>query len=140
MTPPAALSIDERRREAVRRYPELWKRMVAEWSCEDARDSAWLLYSANYLLRTGGARWALDPLTLRWRVPEAAAVPARRDLTDLSFVALTHRHKDHLDLDLLRALRSLPIPWVVPDALREHVAGVGRLAASRVIAASHGRA
>jgi len=139
MIPPAAPSPDERRREAVRQYPELWKRMVAEWASEDARDSMWLLYSANYLLRTGAARWALDPLTLRWRVPETASVPARRDLSALSFVVLTHRHADHLDLDLLRSLRSLPIPWIVPEALREHVVGVGRLAGSQVIAASHGR-
>lgn len=36
------------------------------------------------------------------------------DLVDLSFVLLTHGHKDHLDLDLLSALRHLPITWVVP--------------------------
>ena len=87
--------------------------MIGEWSTEDGRDSAWMLYSANYLLRTGSARWAIDPLTLRWRVPEAVAV--RRDLADLSFIVLTHRHADHLDIDLLRSLRGLPTLWIVPD-------------------------
>ncbi len=139
MTPSTDPPLEERRRETVRRYPDFWKRMIAEWSAEDGRDAAWLLYSANYLLRTGAARWALDPLTLHWRLPEAAAVPARRDLADLSFVLLTHRHKDHLDLDLLRSLRGLPILWIVPDALRGYVVGAGGLAKSRVIVPEDGQ-
>jgi L-ascorbate metabolism protein UlaG (beta-lactamase superfamily) len=113
--------------------------VIAEWSAEDGRDAAWLLYSANYLLRTGSTRWTIDPLTLRWRVPEAAAVPARSDLAALSFIVLTHRHPDHLDFDLLRSLRDVPIPWIVPEALQGDIVDLGGLARSQVIVASHGR-
>ncbi len=51
-----------------------------------------------------------------------------RDLKDLDFVLLTHRHKDHLDLGLLRALRHLPIRWVVPEAILPLVQRAGRTA------------
>jgi L-ascorbate metabolism protein UlaG (beta-lactamase superfamily) len=111
--------------------------MVGEWNADDGCDAAWLLYSANYLLRTGSARWAIDPLTMRWRVAGAAAVPSGRDLANLAFVVLTHRHSDHLDLDLLRSLRGLPIPWIVPEALRQQVVERGGLAKSNVVVATH---
>jgi len=113
--------------------------MIGEWSTDDGRASAWMLYSANYLLRTGSARWAIDPLTLKWRVPEAAAVAVRRDLADLSFIVLTHRHADHLDVDLLRSLRGLPILWLVPDWMRGKVLGEGGLPNGKVLAASPGQ-
>ncbi len=63
----------------------------------------------------------MDPLTLRWRVPEAPAVDTRHAFDRLDFVLLTHRHADHLDFDLLRSLRHLPIRWIVPEYLLPEV-------------------
>jgi L-ascorbate metabolism protein UlaG (beta-lactamase superfamily) len=110
--------IERLRKQAIARYPELWKQITAEWQSDGADDCAWLVYSANYVLRTQHIRWAIDPLTLRWRVLEAEPVPIQRSLAPLSFVVLTHRHADHLDLDLLRRLNRLPILWIVPESLR----------------------
>jgi hypothetical protein len=121
--------VERLRKQAVARYPDLWERITGEWQAEGEADCAWLPYSANYLLRTGHVRWAIDPLTLRWRVPEAEPVPILRDLASLSFVWLTHRHADHLDLDLVRRLQGLPIRWFVPETLRPRLiaeAGLGR--------------
>ena len=39
------------------------------------------------------------------------------DLQNLSFVLLTHSHKDHLDFDLISALEQFPIRWVIPEYL-----------------------
>jgi len=82
----------------------------------------WLMYSANYLLRTGGLRWAIDPLRLAHRVRGAPQVvdPAR-DLEGLSLVVLTHRHLDHLDTGLIHALSAAPITWVMHDSVRPQV-------------------
>ena len=113
--------INRRRQEVVACYPSLWSRMIAEWSGSEGGDRAWLMYSANYLLRTGGVRWAIDPLALKKRAPEALRMDVAGDLGELSFVLLTHRHQDHLDLDLLRSLGHLPIQWVIPDYLLESV-------------------
>jgi hypothetical protein len=96
-------------------YPALWQKMIAEWNTPDPRDRVWLTYSANYLFRTNNIRWAIDPLTLNWRLGSAPPVDIAGDLRNLAFVLLTHAHKDHLDLNLLLALRDFPIKWVVPE-------------------------
>jgi hypothetical protein len=103
------------RAQASARYPSLWEKMIAEWNIPDPQDRVWLTYSANYILRTNNIQWAIDPLTLHWRLKTSPCVDAARDLRHLSFVLLTHAHKDHLDLDLLSALKQYPIQWVVPE-------------------------
>jgi hypothetical protein len=101
----------------VARYPAILDKLIAEWNSPDPEDRAWLLYSANYLFRTQGVRWAMDLLALNSRLPQAPVMDVACDLKDLDFVLLTHCHGDHLDLDLLRALRHLPIRWVIPEAI-----------------------
>ncbi len=115
--PARQAQIEGLRQDAAVRYPQLWANMIAGWKSGSAVDAAWLMYSANYLLRTGDIRWAIDPLSLHWRIPSAPKMDVRRDLDGLAFVLLTHAHKDHLDLDLIGALKDLPIVWVVPEFL-----------------------
>jgi L-ascorbate metabolism protein UlaG (beta-lactamase superfamily) len=61
-------------------------------------------------------------------------------LQALSFVLLTHRHKDHLDLGLIRELRDLPIRWVVPEDLLPLIETQSELPLQRVIVPEHGKA
>ena len=107
--------IESRQAEAAAAYPTRWVKMTGEWR-QAGDDRAWLVYAANYLFRTGGVRWALDPLTLRQRVRWAPEANLNR-LSGLSFVLLTHRHADHLDYPLIRTLRQRPIRWVIPEAI-----------------------
>ncbi len=121
------------RRAAVSgQYPQTWKKIIAEWSEDSPEDCAWLMYSANYLLRTGNIRWAIDPLTLKNRLPLAPAVPAAHDLEKLSFVLLTHFHADHLDFGLLHDLRELPIRWVIPEWLVDQAVSRAGLPQARI--------
>jgi L-ascorbate metabolism protein UlaG (beta-lactamase superfamily) len=83
------------------------------------------MYSANYLFCTGHVRWAIDPMTLKHRLPQAPEMDIAHDLDGLSFVLLTHEHADHLDLGMVRALRALPILWVVPEPLLAMVEPTG---------------
>jgi L-ascorbate metabolism protein UlaG (beta-lactamase superfamily) len=110
-----------RSEELTKEYPALWQRIINEWKVPDLSDRAWLIYSANYLFRTGGVRWALDPLTLPWRMGGAPLANLAVDLQGLSFVLLTHRHKDHLDFDLISALRDLSVLWIVPGEMQAEV-------------------
>ena len=103
------------RTEILARYPSLWSKMIVEWNSPGPDDRAWLMYSANYLFRTNNVRWAMDPLRLIHRLPQAPDVNSAQDLKALSFVLLTHEHADHLDLGLIHALRHLPILWVIPE-------------------------
>jgi len=140
MTHPAALPhrIEAQRRRAVAGYPDLWRRLTADWQADSPLDAAWLLYSANYLLRTQGVRWAIDPLTLGWRLPEAPPVPVERDLLPLSFVVLTHCHADHLDRRLLRSLNQSSILWIVPESLRSTLIADAGLRRDRIEVAGPG--
>ena len=124
--------IEDRIRVAINGYPALFQRILAEWAAPDAGDCLWLMYAASYLFRGGSTRWALDPLLLNQRVPAAPAVDIT-PLAGLDFVLLTHRHADHLDLNLIRALRDAPIRWVIPDAICAHVLEQTGLPRSRVI-------
>ena len=109
--------IDLRRKEAVNRYPAVWAAMISEWNTPGSDDRVWMMSSANYLFRTSGVRWAIDPLSLNWRISDAAKMDLARDLQNLSFVLLTHSHIDHLDFNLITACRELSIRWIVPDFL-----------------------
>ncbi|HNQ93420.1 MAG: MBL fold metallo-hydrolase [Anaerolineales bacterium] len=117
--------LDRRRIEAVKLYPALWSKLIAQWKTPDPEDRVWLTYSANYLFRTNNIHWAIDPLTLHWRIKDAPAVHVAQDLSLLSFVLLTHEHQDHLDLDALSALRDLPIKWVVPEFILSKIESTG---------------
>ena len=105
--------------EALTVYPRLWRDLVSTWGSDRPGDTAWLMYSANYLLRTAGVRWAIDPVRLEHRLPGAPSVDYTGGLSALSFVVLTHRHSDHLDIPLIRSLAHLPIAWVVPAQIRK---------------------
>lgn len=125
--------LTKRREIAGAAYPQLFGRMSAEWNAPDAEDGAWLMYSANYVLRTAGVLLALDPLTLPWRVPSAPAVDTSQAFEQLRFVLLTHSHTDHLDFNLLRTLQNLPLSWVIPEYLLQRVQAVISLPEDRVI-------
>jgi hypothetical protein len=107
--------------------------MIAEWNTPDPADRVWLTYSANYLFCTNNVRWAIDPLTFNWRIKDAQKVDVTQDLSGLSFVLLTHGHQDHLDIDLLSALRDQPIIWVVPEFILSKVINQAGLPRENII-------
>lgn len=125
--------IDRRCESLIARYPAIWDRMISEWKSSAPEDRVWLMYSANYLFRTRLVRWAIDPLTLKSRLPQAPDMDVATDLRSLDFVLLTHSHADHLDLGLLSALRHLPTLWVVPEDLFGLVREQAGLSANQIL-------
>lgn len=123
----------QRRQEVATSFRKVFKDLIASWNSEDTSDCAWLMYSANYLFRTAGVRWALDPLIIHKRAPEAPAVDLDHVFERLNFVVLTHAHADHLDYDVLGVIQDLPILWVVPDFMLPNVKTHTRLPESRII-------
>ncbi len=130
--------IDLKRKEIVDHYPEVWAAMISEWNTPFPDDRVWMMSSANYLFRTGGVHWAIDPLSLNWRIAEAAKVDLAYDLQNLSFVLITHSHIDHLDFNLIAACQELPIRWIVPDFLVSTMQERVNLPASRMTIAHAG--
>ena len=125
--------IARQREELISRYPALWNKITSEWNSPGSEDRAWLTFSANTLFRTGGVRWALDPLTLNWRLGDSSPSVDGSVLGASSFILLTHRHADHLDLKLLSALRHFPISWVVPEDILPKVTGEGGISPGKII-------
>ena len=125
--------IDLRRKQVCTGFPRQWERLISEWNSPGPEDRGWLIYSANYLFRTQGVRWAVDPLEMHSRLKQLIQPDVARDLRNLDFVLLTHRHGDHLDLNLLRALRDLSIQWVVPEAILPMVRRQAGLAARKIL-------
>jgi len=122
-----------RRADVIRQYPARWSKMIGDWRRPGRADRAWLMYSASYLLRVNGIHWAIDPLRLQHRAPEAPGLDFARDLDALVFVLLTHSHADHLDLELIRTLRHLPILWIIPPVLLVRIRAATGLPLERII-------
>ncbi len=129
------------RRDLATSWPTRWRRMIDQWRdpADEPADGAWLMHAANYLFRTGGTRWAVDPVQLHWMIPEAPAVDVA-DLASLDLVLLTHNHKDHADLSIWRALADRPIDWVMPPFLRDAFVQATGVEDHRLIVAQPGQA
>jgi len=107
--------LSARRVTLVANCRKAWAKMIREWSAPRQTDAVWLMYAGNYLFHTLGLKWAVDPVLLRNRVPEAPLLDVRQDLSRLSFVLLTHAHADHIDLRLWDQLSGLDCHWIVPE-------------------------
>lgn len=116
-------------------YPFLWHKFICDWRSQENEDAVWMMYAANYLLRTAGVRWAIDPYCLMHRIHADHDLNLSRDLSALEMIVLSHRHNDHLDLQLLRALQELPIQWVIPEFMLEVVLDNVSLPQDRIITA-----
>ena len=119
--------------QAQAEYPACWQALVQGWRSESDQDAGWLTYSANYLLRTAGVRWALDPYCLFSRIGGGNPPDFAADLAGMQLVVLSHAHSDHLDSGLIAALRVLPITWVIPAFMRGAVEQAVMLPPERVI-------
>lgn len=120
-------------------YPFLWREIIREWSSGESADSAWLTYAANYLFSTAGVRWALDPLSLSARIPDIEPPDFRADLRPCELIVLSHNHNDHLDLDLIRALQSQPLQWVIPQHMLQTVLAQVAIPPQRIIVPEYGK-
>ena len=125
--------IDRQTQQAIDTYPQVWQQLVEDWRLADREDALWLTYAANYLLRTAGIQWALDPLSLTTRVGLTTHPDFQKDLSALQLIVLSHIHSDHVDHNLLAALRDLPITWVIPGFMRDQVLSILPIESAQLI-------
>lgn len=124
--------IEVLREKAIQEYPAQYQKIIHEWN-QEGDDAFWLMYSANYLFRWAGVRWVMDPITLNARIPSVLPVHTAHDFDKLEFIILTHRHADHFDLQLLKELSELNIPWIVPDFLLDELKQKVHIPSKRII-------
>lgn len=98
---------------ALASYPDLYRKVIQEWS-GDGQNAIWLMYAANYLLRVGSTRLAIDPMTLPARlgghIPETIPI----DLAPAEVVLLSHDHSDHVNWKILTAISATVQQWIIP--------------------------
>jgi hypothetical protein len=119
-------------------YPGLWRRLIREWSSGDFSDSTWLSYAANYLFDTAGVHWALDPFALSSRIAGVDPPDYLADFECCSVIVLSHAHKDHLDMNLIRAVQSLPVQWVIPRHMLQTVLDRVSIPSRQIIVPEYG--
>jgi hypothetical protein len=107
--------ISAKRQAIVSEYSARWSGMIRAWRAPRTNDAVWLTYSANYLFNTRGLKWAVDPVLLRNRIPEAPVLNVSSDLAGLEFVLLSHAHADHKDVALWSQMEGSHCHWIVPD-------------------------
>lgn len=123
---------------ARKEYSNQWNLVVNDWNTQKMTDAAWLTYAANYLLFTGGTRWAIDPFSMSTRVSSIQEPDFANDLKKLEFVALSHAHNDHLDLKLIDSLSDLSIKWIIPQHMLDKVLAKTHLKQQNVIIPNNG--
>jgi hypothetical protein len=126
------VEIQQKIQTTVAAYPSLWHDVTSGWQTEQS-DAVWLTFAANYLLHTGNTHWAIDPYSLYTRLKLDIQPDFPNDLRDLQLVVLTHAHADHLDLNMISALRDLPISWVIPSFMLDRVQQTAHLPEENII-------
>jgi len=109
--------IDQEKNNIIANYEKNWDEMIFDWNKDVSGDAFWLTFSACYLFRTNGVRWALDPVSLLHRIGKQHKCNFTEDFRKLSFVLLSHNHIDHYDYKIIDALSSLPVKVIVPESL-----------------------
>jgi L-ascorbate metabolism protein UlaG (beta-lactamase superfamily) len=127
-----------KRQEVISTYPERWHDMVRAWQAPRCSDAVWLMYTANYLFNTHNIRWAVDPVLLNNRVPEAVQLDVGYDMAKMDFILLTHSHADHVDPALWSQLYATHCRWVIPDHMLDFISRTTPLAPDDLIVAVPG--
>lgn len=120
-------------------YSSQWDKVLKDWNSLKQTDAAWLTYAANYLLFTGGTRWAIDPFSMSTRIKGIQTPDFANDLKNLEFVVLSHAHNDHLDLTLIDAIAHLPVQWIIPEHMLEKVLENTRLEKHKITVPENGK-
>jgi len=99
----------------------------------------WLGHS-TFLVELDGHRVLTDPVwserasPVQWAGPQRWVPPplALADLPALDAVVISHDHYDHLDRGTVEKLGALPVPFVVPLGVGDHLRGWG-IPAARIV-------
>ncbi|MBQ8606499.1 MAG: MBL fold metallo-hydrolase [Clostridia bacterium] len=89
---------------------------MSEYKRED--NKLWLAGPSSYVFSLNGTKFAVDLQIRRESDLEALRDSLDSDLSDISFVLITHQHGDHMCVPLINALKDADIKWFIPEGTR----------------------
>lgn len=107
-------------------FTKYWHKVFAEYKKPEAGDRMWLAGPSSYVFSLAGEKFAVD-LQIRRRKDFESVLPTMvEELSDLSFMLITHEHDDHMCAPLMRTLKDTDIRFYIPhDCRRELVEATG---------------
>lgn len=95
-----------------------WKRAVSEFKSSND-NKMWLLGPSSYLFCLNGVKFGVDLQIRRASDFEKLEDSLVEDLSELSFVLITHEHGDHMCPRLINELKNTDIKWYIPKGCRQ---------------------
>ena len=95
-------------------FIKYWDKVFTEYREKQEYDCLWLAGPSSYVFSIGDERFAVDLQIRRKKDLDALLPRLVSDLSDLSFVLITHQHDDHMCPPLMRALKDTDIKWYIP--------------------------
>ncbi len=122
MRPSRLAEFDTIRSTTLAARSRTWRTLLRDLRRTARRDRtvARFANSSSYLFSTGDLFWAVDPVYAIDPCPAEESEAVAAGLQDFAFIVVTHCHADHLNVPLLRRLRSngrtrLVIPASIAD-------------------------
>ncbi len=109
--------LDRTLAEYERHFEEWWRTVFSEYKTE-TRDRLWLAGPSAYVFSLGGVRFAVDLQIRREEDLLRVADTLTEDLSQLSFILITHQHDDHFCIPLLSRLRDTRVRVYLPEGIR----------------------
>ena len=95
-------------------FKEYWRKAVREYKAPCYDGSMWLIGPSSYVFSFDGVRFAVNLQIRREKDLLLVSEGLVDELSDLSFVLITHQHDDHMCIPLMRLLKDTPIKWYLP--------------------------
>lgn len=98
-------------------FEEWWRGIFSEYREGDG-DRLWLAGPSSYVFSLSGVRFAVDLQIRRACDLERVKDTLVEDLSELSFMLITHQHDDHFCIPLMQKLKDTNIHWYLPEGCR----------------------
>ena len=99
------------------RFTDWWRSVFSAYKREQG-ERVWLAGPSSYVFSLGGVRFAVDLQVRREEDLAKIAPTLLEDVSDLSFILITHQHDDHMCIPLMQMLKDSDIHWYLPFGTR----------------------
>lgn len=114
-------------------FEKYWHKIFTEYRNTNNEDCLWLAGPSSYVFSLCKTRFAVDLQIRRKCDFEALRPTLSSELSDLSFVLITHQHDDHMCIPLMRELKDTDIKWYIPEGVSEDLISASEIKKENII-------